>query len=103
MKGVVSIATLQEKWININPKLTVSRLILLKEFMDSLGFVEVSKIFFQSKDNRLYWKHDNISLLEQLLFQMVAGYAADSSAKLLKEYSVFHLNLTNELLLNRNE
>ncbi len=46
-------ATLQEKRINFNPKLTVSNtggnlstdagLILVKEFMDSLGFLELVK------------------------------------------------------------
>lgn len=99
-------ATLQEKRINFNPKLTVSNtggnlstdagLILVKEFMDSLGFLELAKSFLQIKDDRTYWRHDNISLLEQLLFQLISGYAADSSAKLLKEDPIFQLILNKE-------
>lgn len=106
MKGVLSMATLQEKRINFNPKLTVSNtggnlstdagLILVKEFMDSLGFLELAKSFLQIKDDRTYWRHDNISLLEQLLFQLISGYAADSSAKLLKEDPIFQLILNKE-------
>ncbi len=99
-------ATLQEKRINFNPKLTVSNtggnlstnagLILVKQFMDSLGFLELAKSFLQIKDDRTYWRHDNISLLEQLLFQLISGYAADSSAKLLKEDPIFQLILNKE-------
>ena len=99
-------ATLQEKRINFNPKLTVSNtggnlstdagLILVKEFMDSLGFLELAKSLLQIKDDRTYWRHDNISLLEQLLFQLISGYAADSSAKLLKEDPIFQLILNKE-------
>ncbi|MEG0498204.1 MAG: IS1380 family transposase, partial [Carnobacterium sp.] len=99
-------ATLQEKRINFNPKLTVSNtggnlstdagLILVKEFMDSLGFLELAKSFLQIKEDRTYWRHDNISLLEQLLFQLISGYAADSSAKLLKEDPIFQLILNKE-------
>lgn len=51
-------------------------LILVKEFMHLLGFVELTKIFLQIKDDRLYWKRDNIFLLEQHFFQLVADYNA---------------------------
>ncbi|WP_227004641.1 transposase [Jeotgalibaca arthritidis] len=74
-------ATLQEKHVNFNSKMVVnnmggnlstdSGLILVKEFMDSIGFSKLARQFLTFQDNRSYWLHDNISLLEQLLFQML--------------------------------
>lgn len=72
---------------------TDSGLVLVKEFMDSIGFSELAKQLLHVKDNRLYCSHDNLSLLEQLLFQLIAGYPADSSANLLKEDPIFRLAL----------
>lgn len=96
-------AILQEKQVNFNSKMTVSNtggnlstdtgMILVKEFMDSIGFSELAKQLLHVKDNRLYCSHDNLSLLEQLLFQLIAGYPADSSANLLKEDPIFRLVL----------
>ncbi len=99
-------ATLQEKCVNFNSNMVVnntggnlstdSGLILVKEFMDSIGFSTLATHSLTFQDNRRYWHHDNISLLEQLLFQLIAGYATDSSANLLKEDPIFRLVLDKD-------
>ncbi|EPN9378939.1 IS1380 family transposase [Enterococcus lactis] len=104
-------ATLQEKRVNFNSKLVVnhtggnlstdSGLILVKEFMDSIGFSKLAAHFLTFQDNRSYWIHDNISLLEQLLFQLIGGYPADSSANSLKEDPVFQLVLEKEAIASQ--
>ncbi|UJF16043.1 IS1380 family transposase [Jeotgalibaca sp. MA1X17-3] len=96
-------ATLQEKHVNFNSKMTVtntggnlstdSGLVLVKEFMGAIGFSELARELVTFHDKRRYWLHDNISVLEQLLFQLIAGYPADSSANLLKEDPIFRLVL----------
>ncbi|WP_236005938.1 transposase [Desemzia sp. RIT 804] len=50
-----------------------SGLILVKEFMDMIDFSKLAHQFLTFRDNRSYCFHDNISLLEQLLFQLIAG------------------------------
>lgn len=104
-------ATLQEKHVKFNSKMVVSNtggnlssdagLILVKEFMDSLGFYSFAKQFLHFNEDRIYWTHDNISLLEQLLFQLIAGYSADSSANLLKEDPIFRLVLDKEAIASQ--
>lgn len=99
-------ATLQEKRVNFNSNMMVnntggnlstdSGLILVKEFMDSIGFSTLATHSLTFQDNRRHWFHDNISLLEQLLIQLIAGYVADSSANLLKENPIFLLVLDKE-------
>jgi hypothetical protein len=104
-------ATLQEKRVNFNSKMVInnsggnlstdSGLILVKEFMDSIGFSKLASQFLTFQDNRSHCFHDNISLLEQLLFQLIAGYPADSSANSLKEDPVFQLVLEKESLASQ--
>ncbi len=104
-------ATLHEKRVNFNSKVVVtntggnlstdSGLIVVKEFMDSIGFSNLANQFLTFRDNRSYWIHDNISLLEQLLFQLIAGYSADSSANSLKEDPVFRLVLDKDGLASQ--
>ena len=81
-------ATLHEKKVKFNSKLTVSNtggnlstdsgLILVKEFMDSLNFSDLSKQHLEIEDKRLYHTHDNFSLMEQLIYQNIAGYSTHS-------------------------
>ncbi|MCA9765306.1 MAG: IS1380 family transposase [Carnobacterium sp.] len=104
-------ATLQEKRVHFNSKLVVSNtggnlstdagLILIKEFMDSIGFTKLASQFIHFKDERRYWIHDNSSLLEQLLFQLIAGYPADSSANLLKKDPIFRLVLNKKSIASQ--
>lgn len=105
-------ATLQEKRVKFNSKLLVSNtggnlstdagLVLVKEFMDSLGFLSLAKDTLTFQEKRRYWRHDNISLLEQLLFQLIAGYPADSSANLLKEDPIFRLVLDKKAIASQS-
>lgn len=104
-------ATLQENQVNFNSKLVVnntggdlstdSGLILVKELMDSLDFSTLAHQLLRFKDNRKYWFHDNISLFEQLLFQLIAGYQADASANDLKEDPVFRLILAKKAIASQ--
>lgn len=99
-------ATLQEKRVKFNSKLLLSNtggnlstdagLVLVKEFMNSIGFIKLAKQLLTFNDERRYWTHDNVSMLEQLLFQLIAGYPADSSANLLQEDPVFRLILNKQ-------
>ena len=99
-------ATLQEKRVKFNSKLLLSNtggnlstdagLVLVKEFMNSIGFIKLAKQLLTFNDERRYWTHDNVSMLEQLLFQLIAGYPADSSASLLQEDPVFRLILNKQ-------
>ncbi|OJG37584.1 hypothetical protein RV01_GL001292 [Enterococcus dispar] len=63
---------------------TDAGLILVKDFMHSIGLSEMAARLLTFRDNRSYWIHDNLSLLEQLLFQLIVGYPADSAANSLK-------------------
>ena len=104
-------ATLQESRVNFNSKLVINNaggnlssdagLILVKEFMDSIGFSKLAHQVLTFNDKRNYWTHDNISLLEQFLFQLIAGYPADSSTNLLKEDPVFQLILNKKTLASQ--
>jgi hypothetical protein len=67
-------ATLHEKKVQFNSKLTISNksgnqstdsgLILVKEFMESLNFSGLSKQYLAIEDKRLYHTYDNFSLME---------------------------------------
>ncbi|MFL2132197.1 transposase, partial [Ruoffia sp. FAM 20858] len=59
-----------------------SGLVLVKEVMDTFKFSDLAKSLLDIKDNRAYYTHDNLAILEQLIMQLIAGYSADSSANL---------------------
>ena len=75
--------TLQEKKMQFNSKLTISNtggnlstdsgLILVKEFMESLNFSELSRRFLKIEDDRLYHIHNNLSLMKQLIYQNISS------------------------------
>jgi hypothetical protein len=104
-------ATVHEKRANFNSKLVInhsggnlssdSGLILMKEFMDSIGFSELATKKLCFDDSWLYYQHTNESLLEQLLFQLIAGYSADSSANSLKEDPTFRLVLDKKKIASQ--
>ena len=97
--------------MKFNSKLTVSNtggnlstdsgLILVKEFMDSLNFSDLSKQHLEIEDKRLYHTHDNFSLMEQLIYQNIAGYSTDSSANLLKKDPIFKVVLDKSKLASQ--
>lgn len=92
-------ATLQQNTLNFNPKMTVTntgnklttdvRLVLVKEFLHSIGFGQLMKENLCFQDDRCYHRHSNQTLLEQLVFQLVAGYDAAVSANILRHDSFF--------------
>ena len=97
--------------MKFNSKLTVSNtggnlstdsgLILVKEFMDSLNFSDRSKQHLKIEDKRLCHTHDNFSLMEQLIYQNIAGYSTDSSANLLKQDPIFKVVLDKSKLASQ--
>lgn len=101
-------ATLHEKKVQFNSKLTISNtggnlstdsgLVLVKEFMESLNFSDLSKQYLGIEDKRLYHIHDNFSLMEQLIYQNIAGYSTDSSSNLLKQDPIFKVILDKSRL-----
>ncbi len=99
-------ATLHENYLLFNSKISISNngrnlstdsgLILAKEFMHKINFIKVLKEKLTIKDSRLYYKHNNYSIIEQLLFQLIAGYKTDSSADILSKNSIFQSVLGKE-------
>src|SRR5699024_11083802 len=53
-----------------------SGLVLVDEFMDVLQFTKHSKNIVSFNENRRYWTHSNHKILEQLMYQIIAGYKA---------------------------
>ena len=104
-------ATLHEKKVKFNSKMTISntggnlstdsRLILVKEFMGSLHFSELSKQYPEIEDKRLYHTQDNFSLMEQLIYQNIAGYSTDSSANLLKQDPIYKVVLDKSSIASK--
>lgn len=105
-------STLHEKKVQFNSKLTISNtggnlstnsgLVLVKEFMESLNFSDLSKQYLGIEDKRLYHIHDNFSLMEQLIYQNIAGYSTDSSANLLKQDPIFKVILDKSRLASQS-
>ena len=104
-------ATLQENHLLFNSKISISTnggnlstdsgLILAKEFMYKINFTKVLKEKLTIKDSRLYYKHNNQSIIEQLLFQLIAGYKTDSSADILLKDPIFQSILGKERLASQ--
>lgn len=86
--------TLQENAVKFNNNLIVSHdggrlssdsgLVLVDELMDALQFTQHSTDIVNFDENRKYWTHTNHKILKQLIFQLIAGYKADTSADILQ-------------------
>ncbi|CZQ88398.1 Hypothetical protein TES5_3000, partial [Trichococcus sp. ES5] len=86
-------ATLHENTLNFNKKMTVTNtggnlstdagLVLVKEFLYSIGFEQLMEKELHFQDSRLLPTHSNETILEQLIFQLIAGYDTDASANIL--------------------
>ncbi|KRN43640.1 transposase DDE domain protein [Pediococcus damnosus] len=95
--------TLQEKQVHFNSKLHISHtggelssdagLVLIKEIMHKLDFANLAEKLVSFKDQRRYYQHSNVSLMEQLLLQKIAGYATDQVATSLRFDPIFKLLL----------
>lgn len=103
--------TLHENQLKINQNIRVSHtggnlstdsgLVLMKEFMDALQFTEIARQKVQITDNRAYFRHENQTILEQLIFQLIAGYSTDSSADILRHDPVFQTLLEQKPLASQ--
>lgn len=69
--------------------------------MHKINFTKVLKEKLIINDNRLYCKHDNYSIIEQLLFQLIAGYKTDYSADILSKDPIFQSVLDKERLASQ--
>lgn len=104
-------AILQEKQANFNQSIHISHtggnlstdsgLVLVKEFMETLGFAETAKEKISLVDHRLYYRHENQTILEQMILQLIAGYSTDSSADILRHDPVFQTVLGKEALASQ--
>ncbi|WP_034300444.1 IS1380 family transposase, partial [Alkalibacterium sp. AK22] len=104
--------SLHKKQVNFNSNITISHtggrlssdsgLVLVKEVMDTFGFSDSAKRLLHIKDNRSYFTHDNLGILEQLIMQLIAGYSADSSANLLRQDPVFQMVLGRKQLASQS-
>lgn len=103
--------SLHKNQVKFNSNLTISHtggrlssdsgLVLVKELMNIFGFSNLAKRWLHIKDNRAYFTHDNLAILEQLIMQLIAGYSADSSANLLRQDPVFQVVLGRKKLASQ--
>ena len=105
-------ATLHENRLLFNSNVTVSHfggnlssdsgLILVKEFMDKFKFSRILRKNIQIQDDRLYHIHENESILEQIILQLIAGYPTDSSANILATDPIFQAVLNKNRLASQS-
>lgn len=79
-----------------------SGLTLVKELMNTFGFSDLAEEHLTIQDTRSYVTHENISILEQLILQIIAGYPADTSANILREDPVFQAILDKDPLASQS-
>ncbi|MFL2062106.1 transposase, partial [Marinilactibacillus psychrotolerans] len=104
--------SLHKNQVKFNSNLTISHtggrlssdsgLVLVKEVMNTFDFSHVAKQWLHIKDKRVYFTHDNLAILEQLIMQLIAGYSADSSANLLRQDPVFQAVLGKKELASQS-
>lgn len=105
-------ATLHENRLLFNSNVTVSHsggnlssdsgLILAKEFMNKFEFSQILCKNIQIQDDRLYHVHENESILEQIILQLIAGYPTDSSANILATDPIFQAVLSKKRLASQS-
>lgn len=104
--------TLHENQAKFNDNILVSHtgghlssdsgLVLVKEFMTAFQFSELAQNLLRIRDNRAYFTHDNVSILEQIIVQLIAGYSSDASANILRQEPVFKTILDKEALASQS-
>ncbi|SHG18984.1 Transposase DDE domain group 1, partial [Trichococcus flocculiformis] len=104
-------ATLHENTLKFNQKMTVTNtggnlstdagLILVKEFLHSIGFEQLMEKELHFQDSRLSPTHSNETILEQLIFQLIAGYDTDASANILRQDPFFQQMLEKSTLASQ--
>ncbi|TKN43230.1 IS1380 family transposase, partial [Enterococcus faecium] len=76
-----------KKHVKFNSNITISHtggqlsrdsgLVLVKELMNIFGFSELAKQHIHNEDERAYFTHDNLTILEQFIMQLIPGYSAN--------------------------
>ncbi|MFV8771944.1 IS1380 family transposase [Aerococcus viridans] len=104
--------SLHKNQVKFNSNITISHtggqlssdsgLVLVKELMNIFGFSELAKQHIHIEDERAYFTHDNLSILEQFIMQLIAGYSADSAANLLRQDPVFKAVLGRKELASQS-
>ncbi|KRM98841.1 transposase [Loigolactobacillus rennini] len=84
-------ATLLEKRFNFNAQLWVDHiggelttdagLVLVKELMAGFDFTVLAKKLVHFQEDRHYFQHSNVTLLEQTIFQLISGHQSASETK----------------------
>ena len=97
--------------LNSNPKIEInfdggelssdSGLFLMKEFLHQIGFMDILKECFSTKDTAAYRKHSDIENLLQSMYQIFAGYFEDDRADSLTNEPVFTACLEKESLASQ--
>ena len=80
---------------------TDAGLVLVKEFLHSIGFEQIMEDTLDFQDDRLAPTHSNESILEQLIFQLTAGYDTDASANILRHDPFFQQMLEKSALASQ--
>ena len=63
--------------------------LIFREFDEKIGFSQTIAKHLHLKDERSYWIHDNMALLRQKMYQLIAGYHEDDAADTLTHDPVF--------------
>src|SRR5699024_12323740 len=80
-----------------------SGLVLVDELMDAFQFTQYSTDIVSFDESRKYWTHTNHKILKQLIFQLIAGYKADTSANILQHDPVLQTLSSDEPLARSEE
>src|SRR5690625_5289882 len=96
---ILVMTTLTQKILNYNKQIKLSDdggslssdsgQFLVRELDEKLGFSKTIDKYLTLNDDRLYYKHSNIDVLRQKIYQIIAGYNTDSAAQALVDDPVF--------------
>ncbi|WP_313628395.1 transposase, partial [Enterococcus italicus] len=99
-------STLQHKQLTFNKNITLandggnissdSGLVLIKEFMSRIGFSSILEEQVKLTDSRRNPDHTYNDIIEQLLFQHIAGYSKDVAANRLRLDPIFKTIFSNK-------
>src|SRR5699024_9740594 len=70
--------------------------------MDAFQFTQYSTDIVSFDESRKYWTHTNHKILKQLIFQLIAGYKADTSANILQHDPVLQTLSSDEPLASQS-
>jgi len=109
---ILIMTTLTQKTLDYNKQIKLSDdggslssdsgQLLVREFDEKLGFSKTIDKYLTLNDDRLYYKHSNINILRQKIYQMIAGYDTDSAAKSLVDDPVFTHIIGTESLASQS-